>query len=165
MTDGSVVLHEDEYTRICHETLQEEYKRICGKSNPETEVERLIADMRNDKLPRNPEEAFAKLKGEDRLRIGSKVGWYYKDSLESWKRWEERLDMPGQVKAPLPENLPYQGILVPAPSMEIRSQALEANEAVVVQFSYPTEKCYPDSQWFSLTRLLDNPDLVEVIVY
>lgn len=114
-----------------------------------TDLEKLESDLCNLDLPRDA-TAFDKIKCD--LRIGAVVTWYYADELKFWKG--EKLN-PREMAS-------NTGIIVPAHDVEIRGHILEPENCVVVQYDYACEKCYPESTWFALNRLLDNPEVVEI---
>jgi len=112
-------------------------------------IDKLIEDCTDDELPRDL-AAFDKVKTT--LKIGMRVGWYYKEDEEFWR--EDGLDPR--------ENTQYSGIIIPRPDLVMRGCNLEAEDCVIVMTDYPVEKEYCEATWFSLRRLLDNPELVEV---
>lgn len=95
---------------------------------------------------------------ERNLRPGCLIGWYYKEDLEHWQQFCAN-EVPTE-----PCDMPYQGIGILMSGQEWRGGSMETENVVICQFTYPTEKCYPDGQWFTLHRLLDAPDLAAVVV-
>jgi hypothetical protein len=91
------------------------------------------------------------------LRPGCLIGWYFKEDLDFWQ--SDGRSLPEQ-----PCDMPYQGIGILLSGMEWRGGSMETENVVIAQFTYPTEKCYPDGQWFTLHRLLDAPDLAAIVV-
>ena len=85
-------------------------------------------------------------------RGGERVRWYYKDDRKFFR--EEKMEPR--------EHAGYSGILVPKPGVENRGGVYDFTDLIVVHDIFPVEKCYPDVTWFTLERLLLNPDLVEV---
>ena len=98
------------------------------------------------------------IRQEDILNLvpGCLIGWYYKEDLEFWKG--DGLRVPKH-----PYEMPYRGIGVPMSGQECPYR-MDLEDTVVVHHIYPTEKCSPDTQWVTLHRLLDAPDLVCVAV-
>lgn len=115
----------------------------------------LYADMRKgvDLIPwRRIETIWKKIKAP--LHTGQRVWWYYKDEAKFFREngFKPR-DRAG-----------YSGIVIPQPGAERRSLTgeMEPEDVVIVHDWYPTEKCYPDTHYVTLIRLLVAPGLVEI---
>ena len=112
----------------------------------------ILTDLKDFNLPKDWEQAFKKVKCN--LQQGGRIYWYYNDE----KKFCESIgEEPRLMKY-------WSGITVIAPDREVRSMGceLEIEDCVVVLDWHPCEKCYPESDWIALNRLLDNPDLVEI---
>jgi len=115
-------------------------------------MEKIISDCENIYLPRNWEEAFEKVTGS--LKHGSRIYWYFDDDKKFAD--EEGIN--------IKEDPPFSGLVIARPDiiMQSGSRELDYEDCVVVVDDYPTEKCYPETDWIALNRLLDNEDLVEI---
>lgn len=82
------------------------------------------------------------------------------DEFKDDQEYASRHDMLEDLE-PYP---PYQGIVVPRWDIENADSSFESEDAIVVQTLYPTEKCYPEVDWFTIGNLLDEPDLIKVVI-
>lgn len=125
-------------------TLEENcVKRQFEKVANEMGLQSLINDF--DRFYELVSDAdLEKLKIE-RLKVGQKIGWYYKD------------DSVTHAEGPL-----YQGLIIARPGTEF-TYDLDPEDCIVVVTDYPTEKCNPIIDWVTLGRLLNNKDLAEVV--
>ncbi|MDE2440734.1 MAG: hypothetical protein KGP14_06895 [Betaproteobacteria bacterium] len=97
------------------------------------------------------DEDFGKF-NVDNPTNGLRVSWYYKQDAEYAKEWREKSAR---------DLAPYSGILALAPGKNTGHEG-DIEDFVVVVDRYPTEKCWPETDWVTLARLLSNKDLVEV---
>jgi hypothetical protein len=111
-------------------------------------IKQLIKDIDDINLPKDT-DSYEKIKVE--LKFGQRITWYFKEDLEFYKR--ERIS-PRKYAG-------YSGIIITAPDKE-SGGILDPDICVVIEDRYPCEKCNPEVAWFSLKRLLDNPDLIEI---
>ena len=90
------------------------------------------------------------------LSNGARIRWYYQDGLDSWKKCGED----GNPR----DYAHYSGIVFAVPGIEVRhhDEDLDFDQAIVCVDEYECEKCYPDTEWVALSRLLDDPKLIEV---
>ena len=117
------------------------------------EIQKVIKDYEDDFYP-DDDEFYKKIKCE-KLVSGQIVHWYYSDDLEFAKEHDFNVK----------DDAPYTGMVVPFPDVELTSHErtdLESEHCMIVVTSYPVEKCYCESDWVYLHRLLDNDDLVEL---
>lgn len=115
---------------------------------------KVVNDCQNWNLP-------TKLENLDKckctLKTGQKVGIIYKEDLEYAKEWMDNL---GDI-----HNRPFfSGYIVALPDKDT-GRFLDVEDVMVVITDYPTEKCFPLTDWIALNRLLDNDDLVEIYNY
>ena len=113
-------------------------------------VKKCLADCENLEIPKNP-DFVEKIFGE--LTIGKRFCWYYKEDLDYFK--EQGID-PEQYS-----NQIYSGIIIPIPGVENNRGELDLENIIVVIDDYPIEMDYPEVDWISLKRLLDDEDLVK----
>jgi hypothetical protein len=113
-------------------------------------VSTLFKDLQGYVLPRNV-DCFDKIKGE--LKIGKRFYWYYKEDLEFFTDEGEKIkDHLFDIAS---------GIIVPIPDTMNNHGELDVESCFVVIDNYPAEKEYPEVEWISLFRLLDDEELVE----
>lgn len=127
---------------------------MTKKRHTPEDVDELFADLSNLDLPRDDTVFEKKLKCE--INHGRRIGWFYKEDDDYFRKYEG--DNPR-------ESPPYSGLMVCTPGKEMRGGAdtdLDHDQCIVIVERFPTEKCYPDSAWIALGRLLDADDLVEV---
>mgnify|MGYP000472135603 CR=1 FL=1 len=110
----------------------------------------LSNDIDSVDLPTNIDN-IDKIKGE--LVSGKRFYWYYKEDLDFFNEQKEN------VREHIYDI--FSGICVPRPGIEYNGGELDFEDAIIVIDSYPTEKSYPEIDWITLGRLLDNNDLVE----
>jgi len=111
----------------------------------------ILKDLKDFNLPKD-KKALNKIKCS--LRHGGRIYWYYQEDLEFCKK----------IAIDPKEEKYYSGLCVIAPNLEIRTidQELEYDECIVVIDSEPTTKCYPESTWIAINRLIDDKSLVEI---
>ena len=114
-------------------------------------MEDILKDLANFDLPKD-DKMFDKIKCS--LKHGSRIYWYYQEDLDFYKKLESDVR----------EQKCFSGLCVIAPDREIRNidQELECDECVIIVDDYPTEKCYPESEWIAINRLIDNDSLIEI---
>ena len=115
-------------------------------------LEQLSEDLDNFDIPENFEVAYEKIKCE--LNVGDTIYWYYKQDLEFFNP-----ENPRDYACDL-----FRGIVIPRFGISMTSPNMELNveDVVIVIVSTPSEKDYPDSDWVSLKRLLNDGDLIEM---
>ena len=112
--------------------------------------EELSKDIDNFNLPENTDNVD-KIKGE--LTVGKRFYWYYKEDLDFFNEEGENIkDYLNDI---------FSGICIPTPGLEYNGGELDFDDVVIVIDSSPAEKSYPEVEWITLGRLLDNDDLVE----
>lgn len=112
--------------------------------------EEFINDLNNFELPENVEFCD---KVKCALKTGKRVYWYYKEDLEYFKDCEEDIH---ECKSDI-----FSGICIPRPGIDSPYE-MDITECVIISDNCPTEKEYPEVEWITLGRLLNNPDLIEV---
>lgn len=123
------------------------------KHVPET-VAKLFTNIHNDELPRDLDR-LEKLKFGC-IENGMRVYWYYQEDFEYMQTWCHK----GDAEEAIREQPPFSGLLVVMPDRDMAS--LEWDDVMLVVDRYPTEKCWPISEWISLGELLEQDNLVEV---
>lgn len=115
------------------------------------EIIEVFEDLNNFELPKD-ENAYNKIKCS--LTNGQRVYWYYKDDLEFCK----------EIGEDARRSYLYSGIVFTRPFIEKPNYESEMNieDCIVCIDWYPCEKCYPETDWIALNRLIDNDDLVEI---
>ena len=113
-------------------------------------VKDIFRDIEDNNLPKNINN-YDKIKGE--LYSGKRFYWYYKDDLDYFN------DEGENIKDYL--NDIFSGIIVPIPDTENNHGEIDVENVVVVIDQYPTEGCYPEVDWTTLKRLLDDDNLIE----
>ena len=115
------------------------------------EVEEAIKDLNNWRLPED-EKNINKMNCSP--ENGERVYWYFQEDVDFQKEYapdiEIRLDPP------------YSGIAVAKNGIEIRGAMEMPEDCLIVIDRYPVEKCYCESSWIAMGRLLDAPGLIEV---
>lgn len=109
-------------------------------------------DLENDDLPHDLDSYD---KAPDRFQSGMRLAWWYQDDVDYAKEYD--IDLNSEP--------PFQGIAIIAPDKEIRDEWFEGEDCVIVMDEYPIEKCYCESTYLTLRRLLDNDELVRVIAF
>jgi 16S rRNA G966 N2-methylase RsmD len=110
----------------------------------------LKEDFKEDKLPRNFDSYE---KGPCTFKIGQKIGWWTEEDEKFSKDIGENVFL----------DPPYKGIVVPMHNTEIRYGIIDAEDAVVIIYEYPVEKCYCESTFISYKRLIDMEEYVKLI--
>lgn len=110
----------------------------------------LFKDLQEYVLPRNV-DCFDKINGE--LQTGKRFYWYYKDDLKFFE--DEGEDIKNHLRDI------FSGIIVPVPDTINNHGELDVENCFVVIDNYPVEMEYPEVDWISLFRLLDDEELVE----
>lgn len=123
------------------------------KNVPET-VGKLFNDIHACELPKDLDR-LEKLKF-DRIDNGMRAYWYYQEDFEFMRTWCYRRDAEEAIR----EQPPFSGLLVVLPGKDMAS--LDWDDVMLVVDRYPTEKCWPISEWISLGELLEQDNLVEV---
>lgn len=113
-------------------------------------IKDLFKDIDDFNLPRKS-ESFDKVKG--RLITGKRFYWYYDEDLEFFSNEGE------EIKNHL--NDIYSGVVIPIPDYENNRGDLDVENCVVVIDIYPCEMSYPEVDWVSLKRLIDDDTLIE----
>ena len=111
-------------------------------------------DLRDCNLPKDLEMYN---KAPSIFKAGQRIGWWYREDEEYAKECGDTVE----------EDIPFMGVVVPGPDIENRSGSMgefDSEECVVVVTVFPVEKCYPDTDYVAMKRLLNNDDLVKVIV-
>lgn len=114
-------------------------------------MENMLEDLRN--AYEIADEAAVEKFAVDDPKNGMRISWYHKEDEEYAKEWGD-----GTTAR---EMAPYSGILVLAPDRGT-GREFDFDDFVVVVDRYPTEKCFPDTDWVALPRLLATENLVEV---
>lgn len=114
-------------------------------------VKNLFKDLENYNLPSNT-DFYDKIK--DELIIGKRFYWYYEDDLKFYE--DENEDIKNHL------NDLFSGILVPIPDTINNHGELDIENCIIVIDNYPVEGEYPEVEWVSLNRLLDDEKLVEI---
>jgi len=115
------------------------------------DLQKVDDDLRNNFWPED-ENAHEKIKCG--ITNGMRIKWYYADDRE----YAILCELTPR------EDAPWEGVVVVAPGREISSPdaEIDIDDAIVVVSSHPCEKCYPESSWVTLSRLIDDAGLVEV---
>lgn len=86
------------------------------------------------------------------LYHGNRVYWYYQEDVEYAKECEVDVE----------ENPPYSGIVVMLPEQEYNNGELEIDRCFIVLDNHPCEKCYPETAWENIGKLIEDPDLIKI---
>lgn len=122
-----------------------------------SELQKLWEDIDRTNLPKNI-KSYNKIKFDksfDRLSIGKRIFWYYKEDLEFWKQENKSC---GETTF----EIGYSGIVIPIIDCQHPTH-MDIDEVVVIQDRYPAEKENCETSWIALKRLIDDEDLVEII--
>lgn len=96
---------------------------------------------------------------DDTYDIGEKVVWMYQEDWDYLKKWAD-VEI---SKENWTRHAFYGGIVVPLDGTESH-RSFDAydmlNDVFICGTEYPTEKCNPDCEWFSLAQLICNKDLL-----
>lgn len=113
-------------------------------------VREVFDDLNNLDLPED-DNAFDKIKGA--IKNGTRVYWYYQEDVDYANEYCDGIsprDYP-----------PFSGIAIAKPGMVMFGE-LEIHDCIIVLDNHPAEKCYPESDWIALPKLLNASDLVEI---
>ena len=122
--------------------------------------EQVEKDITMPDLPKD-ETAWSKIKGD--IKNGSRISWYHemsKADIEDYLIGEELT-----FESAKESGLIFSGICVPIPDGRYWiGEFIEADEVVVVLDLVPDGDDSIDNDWIYLGRILDYPDVVEMVV-
>jgi len=113
----------------------------------------LSKDIDDIDLPENLDN-YLKINETLTIISGKRIYWYYKEDLECFQ------DM-GEYIKDFASDL-FSGICIPRPSIEYNGGELDVEDCIIVSDRQPTEKSYPEVEWISMKRLLNDNDLIEI---
>lgn len=93
------------------------------------------------------------------LLIGSKIGFCDKDDYKHWEFMQK--DGCQETWEEFKSQICFVGIVLPPPDFEIRGASIEPEKAIICIIDYSCEKCYPETTYITLGRLLDE-DIYEI---
>lgn len=116
------------------------------------EVSKAFKDANDCDLP--GEHGWDKVKCV--LSNGARIRWYGQDDLDYWKECGEKGDPRDCAH--------FSGIVFAIPGIELRSpnEDMDYDQCIVCIDQYGCEKCYPITEWVAMSKLLDDPTVIEV---